>query len=168
MEWTGYPLDCYDYQSTCGANKELIVNCSLWYFYIYMIKDIYLINNKNYVLVLIAIVTKKCCLIIVLLLLCMALQCNWYQKGRIWTWLTIEKMLVMFQNAWQIGLDANGVMLLFICRYLFGCCYHFVVIFIVIPKRRGRYNDVHRSPFLAEVPPELADCSTKRPGTSPP
>ena len=44
----------------------------------------------------------------------------------------------------------------------------FVIIFIVIPKRRGRYNDVHRSPFLAEVPPELADCSTKRPGTSPP
>ena len=44
----------------------------------------------------------------------------------------------------------------------------FFIIFIVIPKRRGRYNDVHRSPFLAEVPPELADCSTKRPGTSPP
>ena len=63
------------------------------------------------------------------------------------------------------------LMLLFICCNLFGCCYHFLLfdnIFIVIPKRRGRYNDVHRSPFLAEVPPELADCSTKRPGTSPP
>ena len=21
MEWSGYPLDCYDYQSTCGAKK---------------------------------------------------------------------------------------------------------------------------------------------------
>ena len=26
VEWSGYPLDCYDYQSTCGANKlQLIV-----------------------------------------------------------------------------------------------------------------------------------------------
>ena len=22
VEWSGYPLDCYDYQSTCGANKD--------------------------------------------------------------------------------------------------------------------------------------------------
>ena len=21
VEWSGYPLDCYDYQSTCGANN---------------------------------------------------------------------------------------------------------------------------------------------------
>ena len=21
LDWTGYPLDCYDYQSTCGAKK---------------------------------------------------------------------------------------------------------------------------------------------------
>ena len=20
--WSGYPLDCYDYKSTCGANKQ--------------------------------------------------------------------------------------------------------------------------------------------------
>ena len=26
VEWSGYPLDCYDYQSTCGANKKKIVN----------------------------------------------------------------------------------------------------------------------------------------------
>ena len=23
LDWTGYPLDCYDYQSTCGAKKNL-------------------------------------------------------------------------------------------------------------------------------------------------
>ena len=22
MEWTGYALDCYDYQSTCGAKNH--------------------------------------------------------------------------------------------------------------------------------------------------
>ena len=23
MEWSGYPLDCYDYQSTCGAKNAI-------------------------------------------------------------------------------------------------------------------------------------------------
>ena len=29
MEWSGYPLDCYDYQSTCGANKSAVNLCCL-------------------------------------------------------------------------------------------------------------------------------------------
>ena len=29
-EWSGYPLDCYDYQSTCGATKhEICYRCIL-------------------------------------------------------------------------------------------------------------------------------------------
>ena len=26
VEWSGYPLDCYDYVTTCGAKKEEDVN----------------------------------------------------------------------------------------------------------------------------------------------
>ena len=26
LDWTGYPLDCYDYQSTCGAKKYLPIS----------------------------------------------------------------------------------------------------------------------------------------------
>ena len=31
-EWSGYPLDCYDYYSTCGANKQLRSDkgCKKW------------------------------------------------------------------------------------------------------------------------------------------
>ena len=28
MEWSGYPLDCSDYQSTCGAKKVKCPQCN--------------------------------------------------------------------------------------------------------------------------------------------
>ena len=56
-EWSGYPLDCYDYQSTCGANKyhnrpgyvclvpddlELMVSYSCRYCYMMEVFNIHL------------------------------------------------------------------------------------------------------------------------------
>ena len=33
MEWSGYPLDCYDYWSTCGANNNnLLQLVGDWHF----------------------------------------------------------------------------------------------------------------------------------------
>ena len=37
--WSGYPLDCYDYLSTCGAkngaNHDWIKSCTIFYDFFY-------------------------------------------------------------------------------------------------------------------------------------
>ena len=45
--WSGYPIDCLDYQSTCGANLALLTN-SIWFLSHQPTRMVVEVANRNY------------------------------------------------------------------------------------------------------------------------
>ena len=62
----------------------------------------------------------------------------------------------------------SGLLLSPLARLIVGSWSSVVLCCLFIQRGVVGCNEVHRSPFLGEIPPELADCSTKQADTSRP